>query len=377
MKTAFYIACGALLVLSAVAVSLTTSTPAEARCCGCTWASNSNHQETRSQVNLWITELERAVVTAIRESTKQISNYHNKQIEADKRVADAEQQNASLRLRHEFRAKAESEGRYDPDPTGCLVVERAGYPRPGNAPEADAPTLADGARSERLETAARREGGSAYAAEHIQMRAAIEQTGRSTTDWAAVLSEGTLTDPVVKEAEATATAARVQNVIDPAPPPELTPEDRGAPRGAAADQNRDGYRARMSLAREAFAHALALREGQFSGGVAIRPVGVYRKLAAKSLHPRPISGSDASALSELEALRVATLFHHEPGAAEALARKDGSMTERNLLERVYEVAALNARISYLRFEQENLRLMLDAAAFAIAVPRPERLTASQ
>lgn len=366
-----------LALAAAACVVIALPEEAEARCCSCRLASNNNHKGTRTlikaqhrstqtRVHGWLDELERAVVEALRLQTQQLSNYHKLGIEAMERIADAVQQNEALRLRQELRARAESEGRYDPDPTGCLTVERGGYPGRGAAPEAAELRNGDAAREPLPESPARSEGGAEFAAQQRDLRDGLGQKGISTTDLKAWLEGGTVERSPDR---ARATALLVQNMIDPMPPPEPTEERRDTPGGLVEDIERDGIRVRHSLVREAVSYALGLREGQTApNGAAIRPGETMAKFAAQGLFFGELP-EGARAVSELEALDVLTTFHHEPQAEES-ARRETELTSRNLMKRVYEVGALNARIAYLQLEVDSRRLMLEAAQLAAATPRP-------
>ena len=364
------------LALAAVAcIGIALPEEAEARCCGCRWASNANHSKTRTiikaqhrttqtRVHGWLDELERAVVEALRLQTEQFSNYQKLQIEASERIADAIQQNEALRLRQEMRARAESEGRYDPDPTGCLTVERGGYPGRGAAPEAKELRSGDAAREPLPESPERSKGGAEFAAQQRDLRDGLERKGLSTTDLKGWLEGGTVER---NRDRARATALMVQNMIDPMPPPEPTEERKDTPAGLVEDIQRDGVRVRHSLVREAMSYALALREGQTApNGAAIRPGATMAKFAAQGLF---FGELPAGAVSELEALDVMTTYHHEPQAEES-ARRETELTARNLMKRVYEATALNARIAYLQLEVDSRRLMLEAAQLAAATPKP-------
>ncbi len=331
---------------------------------------SSEHGDTRRDVRRWIDEMTEAIVEALRQQTSQLSQYDRLQIEAMERLADAQETNEALRLRQEFRASAKAEGRYDPDPNGCLTLERAGYGGTG-APEAGLESNSESARKPPPETPARTEGSVRYAVERQELRKELEGEGISTTDfrdwW-----DGTTVERSPERNRGT--EALIQNVIDPLQPPELNEELKAAPGYRVLDSEMDGVRVRHSIVREAMAYVLGLREGQTtspgSGGMAIRSGKTMRKFADKGLYLRPLP---AGAVSEMQALDVLTTYHHEPQPEEA-AQRESSMTARNYMKRIYETQALHARIAYLQLEVSSRQLLVDATRMAGETPRFATIT---
>ena len=364
-----------LFVLTSMSVTSIPVREAVAGCCcsPCAPTVRSQHNQTRDAVQGWLDELGDRIEETLKLQTEQLSNYAEKQILAMERIADAQDTKAAMRLRQELRARAEGEGRYDPDPNGCLMVEMAGYPGGTSAPAK--PSNSDAATDEMPDTPERYEGSVKFATQLQDAREELEKKGVSTTDFADVLDGDTLgREPERVEG----TAMLVQNIIDPMPPPEMTDEQKETPKNLVLDSRLDALRARQSMVRQSFKYALALREGRTigeagtGGGHAIRSPVSLQKIVDKAryygtLPPGPVS--------ELQALDVLTTYHHEPQPQEALER-EGLLTEKNLLKRIYETNALNARINFLRLEIDNRMLMLAATELAGATPRMPDLVAT-
>ena len=354
-----------VLGVAVCAAAIVWSPPAADAHCSCVAASNRNHETTRRQVKNWLDELERAIVEALRAQTEQQSNYARLRMEQAERIADAQEQGEARRERQRQRAIAETEGRYDPDPNGCLTVERAGWPESAGAPEANLPDSGTAVRELPEDSPERSDGGTRYAVKRTETRTALADQGVSTTDVSEYLAP--VTTPR-REERVRGARELAQNLIDPLPAPELTDEYRRLPAGAVLDTQLDQTRAQQALVRETMAYVLAMREGRTApDGTPLRSADIMGKFAGKALYFTDLP-SGSSAVSEMQALDLLTTYHHEPQPEEA-AQRETALTARNWLSRIHAVSALNARINFLRLEIEARAALLSAATLAKDIAR--------
>ncbi len=354
----------ALVLVAALCAAAVVWHPSTASAhCSCVAASNRNHDRTRHLVKGWLDELERAVVEALKAQTEQQSNYARLQMESDERIADAQEQARARRERQRQRADAETQGRYDPDPNGCLTVERAGWPGYATAPEASLPDSGTVVRKAPEDSGARSEGGTRYAVQRIANRARLANKGVSTTDVTEYFAPGT----TPRDADRVHGARElVQNLVDPLPAPELSEDYKRLPAGAVLDAQLDQVRAQQAVVRETVGYLLAMREGRTApDGTPLRDPGIMGKFADKALY---FTDLPAGAVSEMQALDLMTAYHHEPQPEEA-AQRETALTERNWMSRLHAVAALNARINFLRLEVEVRSALLAATALAKDIER--------
>ncbi|MCY4260002.1 MAG: hypothetical protein OXC91_07035, partial [Rhodobacteraceae bacterium] len=80
------------------------------------------HDRTREHVTEATTVAAREIIRGLRAQTRQLSDFLDRQVEADRRMADATAQIDTQRLREEIRARAES-GAFDPSPDSCLQYD--------------------------------------------------------------------------------------------------------------------------------------------------------------------------------------------------------------------------------------------------------------
>ncbi|MCY4590744.1 MAG: hypothetical protein OXE86_09335 [Alphaproteobacteria bacterium] len=354
----------ALVQVAAVcAVALVWQPPAASAHCSCVAASGRNHATTQRLVKGWLDDLERAIVEALRAQTEQLSNYSRLEIEAAERIADAQEQAEARRERQRQRAAAETQGRYDPDPNGCLTVERAGWPAYAGAPEADLPDSGTAVREAVEESPERSEGGARYAVKRAETRTELADKGVSTTDVSEYLAP--VTTPRSHE-RVLGARELAQNLIDPMMAPELTDAYKRVPAGAVLDARLDQVRAQQAVVRETIAYLLAMREGRTApDGTPLRAPEIMSKFVDKA---RYFADLPSGAVSEMQSLDLMTTYHAEPQPEEA-AQRETALTERNWLSRLHAVSALNARINFLRLEVETRAALLSAAAFAKDIAR--------
>lgn len=332
------------------AVVLPESVQSQCRC----GAINGFHAETRRHVSEETTEAAGRIVGALKSLSRQNSNYLDRQVEANRRMADGEAQNEARLARSLIRAEAES-GRHDPNPDFCLLVDSALVPA---LPERHQISGINGVTGAATDWSAGhvpvvRENGMRMAAWLAKERERLRDVGGAmdaTTDWDFALSRKTLPtdDPEVREA----LSRLIANTVDPFPPRPLTEGDLKTPAGLAEAVRRRAAEARNRAAIAAIGTVLEFAEPA-------HPATPYRNIAAQSRRVQELP----ELLSERQTLDIRIAAYNEPNA-ETLDRRH-SKTERALLQDLIDLQSLNARISYLRLSQEAGNTVLLAAILGI------------
>ncbi len=315
---------------------------------------NGFHSETRRHVTEETTEAASRIVGALKSLSRQNSNYLDRQVEANRRMADGEAQNEASLARSLIRADAES-GRHDPNPDFCLLVDSALVPA---LPERHHISGINGVTGAATDWSAGRvpvvhENGVRMAAWLAEERERLRDVGGArdaTTDWEFALSRKTLPadDPEVREA----LSRLIANTVDPFPPRPLTVGDLKTPAGLAEAVRRRAAEARNRAAIAAIGTVLEFAEPA-------HPAIPYRNIAAQSRRVQELP----ELLSERQTLDIRIAAYNEPNA-ETLDRRH-SKTERALLQDLIDLQSLNARISYLRLSQEAGNTVVLAAILGI------------
>ena len=312
------------------------------------------HSETRRHVSEETTEAAGRIVGALKSLSRQNSNYLDRQVEANRRMADGEAQNEARLARSLIRAEAES-GRHDPNPDFCLLVDSALVPA---LPERHHISGINGVTGAATDWSAGsvpviRENGVRMAAWLAEERERLRHVGGArdaTTDWEFALNRKTLPadDPQVREA----LSRLIANTVDPFPPRPLTEGDLKTPSGLAEAVRRRAAEARNRAAIAAIGGVLDLAEPA-------HPATPYRNVAAQSRREQELP----DLLSERQTLDIRIAAYNEPNA-ETLDRRH-SKTERALLQDLIDIQSLNARISYLRLNREAGNTVMLAAILGI------------
>ncbi len=343
------------LLLAIAAASLTFASPASgflAPGCPCNVV-NAYHGDTREWITDETTEAAKRIIEALRAQTRQTSSHIDREVEANKRLADAEQQNESMRLREYFRARAES-GAFDPNPDYCLLLDLAGS-RALSPPEpptfaamdtsldrwssSDVPAVGDGG----LRLAAW------LAAESRQIDEAVGME-EATTNWDLVHGQTTL--PVELRGASHAIVRLVANTVDPTPPPALTEDELKTPSGLSEAIIRKTVSARKNAARSAISFSLELTMPRHDATI-------YRTLADRAIY----SSSIPDMISDLQAIDIRTMSNFAPNA-DTLEERHGK-SESALLQDLIDLQSVHTRISYLKLLQEVRNTAVLAAQLGI------------
>ncbi|WP_062213177.1 hypothetical protein [Aureimonas sp. AU12] len=249
-----------LVILAALAASssglFASVQSAYAVCDGCVVGAVNNMN---ANVTAQIQTSTAAIITALGQSTAQLSGYETRTARSQQRVEDAAQQIETMRQRDLARAKAEG-GRYDPAPSACRDL--SGVLQFGGG------TSSQGVGGNDLVNAARNRGrgnekegdevnrgGLAIAQGIVNDREELKGLGGyldPTTDLRLMLEPQTLD---TSEGEVAKAAARlVNNIVDPTPARPLTDGEKKTPQGKAQLAARQIDEARRSAAHSIFAY---------------------------------------------------------------------------------------------------------------------------
>jgi hypothetical protein len=208
------------------------------------------------------------IFKTLREATQQLSATLDRQVYADERMRNAEQQNDAIQARQEIRAETES-GEYDPGATACLALSgaealSAGAGAGGAGPAANGHDMQNRSRSWARGAGPGGEdvryGISAVARGIIEDRdrlSGLDGHLDPTSDIRMLTADPTVdtTDPDRFDA-----LWRLrQNILDPAPPRPVTSSQAGTPEGLVETARRQVDDARRSTASDLFTFVESLR----------------------------------------------------------------------------------------------------------------------
>ena len=312
------------------------------------------HRETRAHVSEETTEAARQIVDALRSQTKQNSNYIDRQVEANRRIADGEAQNRATMARSIIRAEAES-GQHDPSPDFCLLMDAAAA---AELPPKNALPGMDGVIGSAADWSAGRavpvrENGVKMAAWLAEERSRLSEAGGAadaTTDWEFALDSTTL--PTDDAQYRQALTRLIANTVDPFPPRPLSEDDLTSPAGLAEAVRRQVASARNRAAIAALTLRLEL-------ATPVHLSNPYRTIAARSRYSDEIP----EVISEMQALDIRTTAYFAP-TQDALELRY-TKTEAALLQDLIDLQSINARISLHRLEQESRNAVVLSAILGI------------
>ncbi|MCY4542870.1 MAG: hypothetical protein OXB95_10860 [Rhodobacteraceae bacterium] len=344
----------AVLLASCLSLPLLAASPSNAFVPGCPCGVvQAYHGDTKDWVTKETTEAATRIIEALRAQTQQTSTHIDRQVEAGKRIADGQEQSASMRMREYFRARAES-GEFDPNPDYCLLVDMADSqlhsPSPSRQVAAIDATLDQWSSGKATPVA---EGGLRLAAWlHAEGREIDEATGIPgvTTDWELVNEHPTL--PIELHGASNAIVRLVANTVDPAPPPALTEEELKTPSGLSESIVRKAVETRKNAARSALSLSLQL-------SVPRHDAAVFRTLASRANYSTDIP----DVISDLQAFDIRTMAYFAPNA-DTLEERHGKPV-RALMQDLIDIQSIQARIGYLRLLQETRNAAMLAAQLGV------------
>jgi len=300
------------------------------------------------------------IIETLTLAAKENSAHLQQQTEAQRRFTDAQEINATDRMRQEVRATAES-GQFDPNPFSCSLLDIFESSRGSGAPvTGDGVTQLAVSRLNGDDENVRA-GGAQLALSVVNARdtyAGFRGSENATTDWSFMLNEPTIdmSDPQMQGV----LGWIVSNSIDPLPERKMTDAELDTPEGmsrAAIEQKRI---ARQRAAIETINMSLNMRTPALTDNQ-----GSYSAMASDSAYNRAVP----ERLSELQQLDIRTVYHYAPGP-NRLNGTNGQqnglthMNEKGWLQELHTIMSINARINYIRLELENRNAVVNALILA-------------
>lgn len=365
---------------SALALTFLDASPVLAHA-GCTATVISQHSGTRSLITKEHETTRDAIKTAIKEQTtdleakmedttlriiqtltlaaKENSAHTQQQTEAQRRFADAQEVNATDRLRQEIRAEAES-GRFDPNPFSCMLDDMFAASRGSGAPMSGDAIIQRTVNRITGDDEDVRSGGAQLARSVVDARdelAGFQGSQNPTTDWSLIFTNPTIdmSDPQMQEV----LAWLISNSVDALPERAMTAEELSTPEGMARAATAQQRLSRKRAAIETITMSLNMR------APALTDDGSYMGMADDSAYNRPVP----ERLSELQQLDIQTVYHYAPGP-NRLNGTNGQNGLRNVtnpnvwLEEIHRIMSINARLNYVRLELENRNAVTNSLILA-------------
>lgn len=314
---------------------------------------NSNLSDLKGIMN----DFHRSLVELLRLSTGESSAYADKQIEATKRLMDAEQQNNAVLERQRIRAYAES-GIYDPDPNACLIVDMFLNRANNRAPSEGSGSRAAGSVMNDITggSEAVRNGPAAAAAEVLGNVRPLSANGLEIAD-GTVDTRYWVNGSTIDFSDANVAAAyqgALRNLVAPLPERPVTSEEIAAdPEAAARAARLQGVNARRGVAMNALAMTGNMRDPRGDS----RPfINALRE--AQVTYNRPVP-DQISEMSQIE-MSVLALY------ATPVAR---STNPTVVLQEIRRSLELMARMQYISLELQMRQADVDAVSLLRDIDR--------
>ena len=315
-------------------------------------AISSFHSATRSHVSKETTLAAREIIEALQAHSAQQSKYLDRQVEAQKRITDAEQQIHSRRLREKFRAEAES-GRFDPNPDFCHLVDLSsqGAPKQNQlAKEIINVTTANWSLGNNEIVQKNGIRMAAWLQKEKKTIGVIDEIEQPTIDWSLVTDQPTI--PINEPYTIEAISRLVSNTVDPIPPIPIPESLMITPNGLSEAVIRDSIHARKNAAMKAIEHTVKLN-------LPSEPAEIYQNFALLSGYKEEI----LEQVSPMQALDIRTMMYFAPTLDTLKSRQQKN--EKALLQDLIDLTSLNTKINYLRLEQELRTALVLASILSV------------
>ena len=345
-------AAGAAVAAAMLCLSAVNANALSARGCNC-GAISAFHSESRAHTTRATTAAAREIVSGLQKQAQQNSRHLDRQVEARKRIADGESQNAALRLRDMFRAEAEGRS-FDPNPDFCLLMDMSDARPSGSSAAATGRAISNSVADWNYGVGPTvKDGGVRLSAWLAKERDELRNAGGSedaTTDWNWIVRDPTA--PILDAEAARAATRLISNTVNPVPPKPLTDEELLTPAGLSEAVWRRSTQARNQAAAAAVEAAMQLRIPKL-------PSEPYRTMASRTDYSRTIPET----VSELQALEIRVASYFSPDTDVLVERH--SKSERALLQDLIDLQSINARMRYLNLELAARLAVANAAMLGI------------
>lgn len=289
-----------------------------------------------------------AIFEALRSHSGEQSAYQDKQIEASRRIADAEQQNASQRLRQQFRAKAES-GEMDPSPDMCLLADAfSGASSRSGGGAAGSQAASNVQRRLSGEDPDVRAGGTQLAKAVVDDRRRLSGAfgkADATTDASILVGPSLdLSNPQNREA----LDRLMMNMANPYPDQPVTAQEMQLPGGVDRAREQTVKASRVNSSLSVLAMTANMRDEVMdrteTWDAFLEDIGAYNR-------------DYGDRLSEMEQLEIRILRDYAP--SQERFSKRAVLNERGLLQQMIEQMSVNNRLAYISLELDARRAVLE------------------
>lgn len=283
-----------------------------------------------------------------------------RQTEASRRIADAQELNETDRMRQEVRAAAES-GAFDPNPFSCSLLDIFESNRGSGSPASGGGITQPAVNRITGDDANVQAGGARVARSVVDARdefAGFQGSVNATTDWSLMLDNPTID---LSDGDMQAVLSWiVTNSVDALPERAMTEEELQTPEGMARAAEAQQRLARQRAAIETINMSLNMRSPALTDSQ-----GTFAGMADDSAYNRPVP----ERLSELQQLDIRTVYHYAPGPNRingTNGQQNGliHMNEKGWLQEIHTIMAINARINFVRLELENRNAITNALILA-------------
>lgn len=314
-------------------------------------------REARVNINNHTTEVGNYIVDNILKGVAQLSAYSKRETEANKRIAEGQDQNAVLRERQKIRAAAEG-GRYDPATSACIdlsgILNFGGGQTSQGVGGIDIANLSrnrsygNGAAGEPV-----RQGGLALAQEIQVDRDRLRNIGgfADPTSDVRLLTEAITLDTSDQQV-AQAYARMINNMVDPLPPKPVTTQEAQTPSGLARIASRQ-----IDATRRSASHAVFTYLGDITTPTGGSELANWAKNAAGPAYPYQVG-------DKVSTLQAVDIFVHSrfanPDWHQSIAKMSPEAVQREILL----TQALNLHVNWMRFGLERRDAAVSAAHLA-------------
>ncbi len=353
-----------LSLLATTVAAIDIATPSYAfGGCSCGGVSNIV-RNARVNINNHTTDVGNYIVDNILRGVAQLSAYSKRETEAQKRIAEAQDQNAVILERQRIRAAAEG-GRYDPATSACIdlsgIINYGGGQTSQGVGGVDIANLSrnrsygNGAAGEPV-----RQGGLALAQEIQLDRDRLRNVGgfADPTSDVRLLTEAITLDTSDQEV-AQAYARMINNMIDPLPPKPITTQEAQTPTGLARIAARQ-----IDATRRSASHAVFTYLGDIATPTGGTELASWAQDAAGPAYPYEVG-------DKVSSLQAVDIFVHSRFANPDWHQSIASMSPDAVQRELLLTQALNLHVNWMRFGLERRVAAVEAAQLASQVDGTE------
>lgn len=303
-----------------------------------------NTKEVERQVQTDTMQLGNRTIAALKAATGENSAVAAQQIEAQKRLMNAQEINETDRMRQQIRADAES-GKYDPNPDVCLLIDLFSSDETAGTSTDDVRAMVLGAVAQQTGSdPAVQAGGTAYiesvVSDREDLAGVFDGFSDATVDTGILTLSSTL-DPT-SEVQREALTRLYRNMYDPNPPKPVTALEMTAPEGA--------YRAQQQSARATRNSPIAAWQAWNTNRILAQgpsePLQEFVDQIPGYLEKHDLGEN----VSEWQQLGILNLWHYAGMAGDdsAMSAWSGDQIQKMILFQI----ALGNRLTYLQVEQD-------------------------